>query len=192
MNHPLKIAAFAAALAAMSGAAHASTMMVGGGGLGRDCYLAAKAHESSGRAQPSDLNICTLALDGALSPRDRAATFVNRGIMQMSRQAYAEARADYDAALRIQPNLAEAHVNRGASLIGLGQNAEGVAAIDRGLALGATQPEKAYFNRALAKERLGDVKGAYLDFAEAARLAPAWAAPQRELARFTVTRPAHG
>jgi len=61
-----------------------------------------------------------------------------------------------------------------------------VADIDRGLAYGPEQPEKAYFNRALAKEFLDDTKGAYLDYLKAAELAPTWTAPQVELKRFTV------
>ena len=47
----------------------------------------------------------------------------------------AAARSDFDAALRIEPTLAEALTNRGAALIGQGHDAQGIAEIDKGLAL---------------------------------------------------------
>ncbi len=44
------------------------------------------------------------------------------------------------------------------------------------------------FDRALARERLGDVTGAYYDLQKAAQLNPSWDAPAKELAYFQVTR----
>lgn len=188
MRHLGLIGAVTILATTAAGAASASVMVVGGG-LGRACYLAAKTLERTGAASPADLSVCNQALDTeALSPRDHAATLVNRGIMLMSRHDYGRARDDYARAVRLRPNLGEAHVNLGAALIGLNQPSEGIAAIDQGLALNSKEPEKAYYNRALARERLGDVKGAYLDFKRASELAPAWLAPQREMQRFTVTR----
>ncbi len=64
-----------------------------------------------------------------------------------------------------------------------------MAEIDRGLALDPDQPEKAYFNRAVAKERLNDLKGAYFDYRRALELKPDWDMPKVELARFTVAKP---
>ena len=52
------------------------------------------------------------------------------------------------------------------------------------------EPEKAYFNRALAYEGLDDEKSAYLDYQQAATLKPSWDAPRLELRRFTVSPPA--
>jgi len=48
--------------------------------------------------------------------------------------------------------------------------------------------EKAYFNRALAREAAGDVKGAYLDYVKALQLKPEWAPAVKELARFEVRK----
>ena len=56
------------------------------------------------------------------------------------------------------------------------------------LRLGVREPEKAYFNRALAYEGLDDEKSAYLDFQQALTLKPGWALPEHELLRFTVSR----
>ena len=63
---------------------------------------------------------------------------------------------------------------------------DGVDAITHGLALGSAEPEKAYFNRALGYEALGDEKAAYFDFLKASQLKPDWAEPRQELVRFTV------
>ena len=60
--------------------------------------------------------------------------------------------------------------------------------INRALDLGVEEPEKAYFNRALAHEGLDDMKAAYLDYQKALELKPEWEPPKRELARFTVRR----
>jgi len=62
-----------------------------------------------------------------------------------------------------------------------------LADITKGLALGVKQPEKAYFDRALAYEGLDDEKSAYFDYQQAVTLKPDWPLPQRELLRFTVT-----
>ena len=130
---------------------------------------------------------CTLAIENeVLSSHDLAATYVNRGVLYLGAQDYGSATRDFNSALGIEPNLAEAFVNRGAALIGQGQDAQGVVEIDRGLALHPSEPEKAYFNRALAKERLNDLKGAYYDYKKAEELKPGWAMPEAELTRFKV------
>jgi hypothetical protein len=62
-----------------------------------------------------------------------------------------------------------------------------VADIDRGLQLGLATPEQAYYHRAIAREQLNDLRGAYLDYRRAAEMKPDWGSPRRELARFRVT-----
>lgn len=166
-------------------AAHAATMVLGGG-QAESCYREA----DSGRASQYGLSICTGALDGdPLTRVDRAATFVNRGVIHLQRREGKLALADLESALRLAPELGEVHVNRGAALVMLGRYAEGEAALSRGIEIGAKQPQDAYFNRAIAREYRGDLKGAYHDYVEAQRLAPDWTAPKVELARFSVSRP---
>ena len=104
----------------------------------------------------------------------------------MHNMEWGRAMDDLDIALSIYPRMGEALVNRGALLIAQGRFADGIIEIDRGLALHPEEPERAYFNRALAEERLDNVKGAYYDYLRAAELAPTWAAPQEELKRFSV------
>ena len=187
------IITLSALLAAAAATSAAGASLVLGGGSAQACYEAARSTDHRGPAGNTQLDTCTRALETeALPVRDRAGTFVNRGILRMSRLEYAAALEDYSAAVRLQPKSGVAHVNRGAALIGLGRAEEGVTAIDYGLSLGAEQPENAYFNRGYAREQLGDVKGAYLDFSRAAELRPDWALPRQELARFTVRTPDQG
>jgi tetratricopeptide (TPR) repeat protein len=104
----------------------------------------------------------------------------------VSRTAYEDAKADFDVAIVLMPDLGEAYADRGAALLGLGRYAAAIAEIDRGLALNTTEPEKAWFNRAIADEALDDVKSAYRDYLRAAQLKPDWPQPRDELTRFTV------
>lgn len=190
---PTLAAACLAGAAVLAAPAAASTLVVGST-QGRACYEIAKRLEGrGGGAGAADIAVCTDALENeALSPANRAATFVNRGILHMSRRDYGAAQADYAEAVRLRPKLGEAQVNLGAALIGLSRPEEGIAAIDRGLALGSKEPEKAYFNRALAREKSGDLTGAYRDFSRALELRPQWELPIKELARYQVRRRADG
>ena len=142
-----------------------------------------------GRDDDKTLAICDLAIEQeALDQMRRAATFVNRGIIHMRRREWQEAHSDFDEALKRKPELGEGYVNRGALLIGTKRFAEGLADTNRGIELGIEEPEKAYYNRAIAYEGLGDPKSAYYDYQQALAINPEWDLPRKELQRFTVTR----
>ena len=163
----------------------ASTLVLGGGAA-KDCSIAA----IDGRSDRKSVLTCTTALETEnLNFRDRARTYVNRGVLQMRQRDFPTARADFDAASRIDPDLGEAWVNRGATYVGEERYSDALGQIDKGLALGVKDPEKAWFNRGMANEGLGDLKSAYQDYSKAAELDPEWDAPKRELMRFTVKRP---
>jgi tetratricopeptide (TPR) repeat protein len=179
------LATTALGAASVSTSAGASTLVLGGG-LAKDCSTAA----IDGRSDQKSILACTTALETEnLSFRDRARTYVNRGVLQMRQRDFPNARSDFDAAAKIDPALGEAWVNRGAAYVGEERFSEGRQEIDKGLALGVKDPEKAWFNRGMANEGLGDLKAAYQDYSKAAELNPAWDAPKNELARFTVKRP---
>ena len=186
MTRAIPIAGLCAvALLAGAGMAGASTLVIGNGEA-KECSDAAVGGKSDSHA----IMACTTALEvETLNFRDRARTYVNRGVLQMRQRQFAAARADFDQATGIDPQLGEAYVNRGATLVGEDRFREGVEQIDKGLALGVKDPEKAFFNRGLANEALGDLKAAYHDYSRAAELKPDWAAPKTELARFSVKRP---
>lgn len=178
-------AAFGAALIlGVAGAAHGAVTVLGGG-LAQECSRAAVSGESD---QEYD-KVCTLALETEyMNARDRAGTYVNRGVLRLRRAQYRTAEKDFDMAIKAKDDLGEAYVNLGASYIGQRRYAEGLKVIDKGLELGLEEPAKAYYNRALAYEGLDDAKSAYFDYQKALEIAPDWDAPKEQLSRFTVTR----
>lgn len=185
---PSRLAYATAAVAALSLIAStpaSAAAVVLGAGLATVCSKAA----ITGRNDKKSIETCSQALETqAMGPRDRAGTFVNRGILKLRRGSYDEARNDFSNALRLSPDMGEAYVNWGASLIAENRYAEGLSEIDRGMTLGVDEPEKAWYNRAIAYEGLGDPKNAYLAYQKAVELAPDWQAPQKQLTRFSVTR----
>lgn len=186
MKRPLTLLAAVIALVAWAVATEAlGSVTVLGAGQASACAQAALDGESSRNFEA----VCTSALETEmLRPQDRAGTLVNRGVLKLRRGEWDAARIDFDDALRIQPDLGEAYVNRGAAQIGAGQFRAGLVDLDRGLALGVSEPEKAWFNRGVAEEALGDLAAAYADYRQARDLRPGWPAPLAELARFTVSR----
>ena len=183
----MRTAIVSAALAAicLGGQAYAATTVLGNG-LANICSKAAKGGEHN----LTSLEVCTLAIETeSLTRRDRAGTFVNRGVIKMRRKDYDDARRDFEAAIRLQPDMGEAYVNRGGALVGERRYVDALLDIDRGLSLDPEEPEKAYYNRGLANEGLDDVKAAYFDYLRALELAPEWEIPKRELSRFTVVAP---
>ncbi|TRW15104.1 tetratricopeptide repeat protein [Glacieibacterium frigidum] len=178
----------AALLAATVPAAASAAVSVIGGGLGRDCYLAAEA----ARGARDGLDSCNRALaDEALSIGDRAATLVNRGIVKMQAKDLSAAIEDFDVAIRTRPGTAEAYINKGIALIHLGgRDRDAVELLTLGLAKKPTRPEVAYYVRGIANEQLGATREAYEDYARAASLKPDWAEPAEQLSRFSVVRKA--
>lgn len=165
----------------MAGTASAY-VIVAGGSLATACYQNARDELDTAQA----VEQCNNALIESLNEHNRAGTLINRGIIHMNRHAYGRALADFDAAIALQPQLAEGHINRGAALLAQNNYAGAIAAIDRGLELAPEDPARAYYNRAVAHEELGHVREAYRDYRQASDLAPTWGPPQTELARFRV------
>ena len=182
-RHLLALAA-GAGLILCAGAAEGAVTVLGGG-MARQCSEAALSGESESRFEA----LCTQALEiEVLSTRDRAGTFVNRGVLKLRRKDFGGAQADFNLAVATMPELGEAYVNRGAAAVGARRFAEGLADINKAIGLGVDEPEKAYYNRALAYEGLDNLKAAYLDYQKAIELKPDWDQPKLELARFTVER----
>lgn len=179
------MAAGAAALAmTATGQAQAAVTVIGGG-MAQACSDAAVGGENDLKFQ----DVCTQALETEyLNSRDRAGTYVNRGVLRLRRGSYVEATSDFNQAVRLKPDMGEAYVNRAAAAIGQRRYAEGLPDINKGLALGVQQPAKAYYNRALAYEGLDDAKSAYFDYQKALEIDPEWDAPRQQLVRFSVSR----
>jgi len=184
MNACAAAAALLAANLIMATGARAAVTVIGGG-LAEACSKAALAGKNELRFERT----CTEALETeSLSARDRAGTYINRGVLKLRRMNWSEATKDFDAAVHLEPAMGEAYVNRGAAAIGDHRYAQSLVDLNKAITLGTDEPAKAYYNRALAYEGLDDVKSAYFDYQKALELSPDWAAPKRELARFHVER----
>ena len=152
------LAAFGAVLVIGAAGSASAAITVLGGGFAQACSEAAV----TGEVDPKFEELCTLALETeALDLLDRAGPLGTRGVSYPRRHHSRAALKAPEAAL---------------------------ADITRAIELGVSEPAKAHYNRALAYERLGDLKSAWLDYTRAAELDPEWSAPRTELSRSTVTR----
>lgn len=178
----LSLMAGAVLAAGLATAAFAQVSVIGDG-LVTQCSAMALAGDDSNEA----LNACTRAIqDELLTPGNMAKTYVNRGVIYLRQGELDRAETDFAAAEVLRPDLAEIYVNRSVVLMRRGQWRDAIDTLDHGLSLNPTEPEKAYFNRAMAREQLDDLSGAFADLSRAAELKPDWALPQRELARYRV------
>ena len=160
--------------------ARAQMSVSAGSGIAHECYEDARKP----RNPRENIETCTAALDhGGISPADRAATFVNRGVLYDVLKNYQAAWADYNAALRLNPDLGDAYINRGAALMRMQRSDEGIVDIRKGLALGTSLPAVAYYDLAVAEENLGQLKDAYFDYKRALAADPGYA-PAAEALKF--------
>lgn len=192
------LAAAVFALGLQATAAHAVVIVLGEG-LAQNCYEAAYAVSKNlmyiapvitgTQIDLSPVQICDEALkQPTLVGRNLAGTHVNRGVLLFLEGHHADALRDFEAAIRIDDGIGEAHANRGASLVAMRRWADSIPSITKGIELQAAEMEKSYYNRAIAYEELGNVRGAYFDYAKAAELKPDWEAPKTQLTRFTVRK----
>lgn len=175
---------FAAAAAAMMGSQAQGAITVLGSSLAHNCYEAAEF----GGDPKNGIATCSYALEDAMATKDRAATYINRGILKSRDNDPDDALDDYNHGLDLNPALGEGYVDRGATLIVLKRYNEALADINKGIGMNPEKPEIAYYDRAFVDELLGDVRGAYLDYSKAVELRPDFALAREELARFRVIK----
>jgi tetratricopeptide (TPR) repeat protein len=149
------------------------------------CYQAAEFG-----INPKDgIETCSYAIQNeALSIRDRAATYINRGILRSRATDPTGALADYNAGLALDGTLAEGYVDRGATYIVLQKYDTALQDINKGIDLGAHKPQIAYYDRAIVNEALGNIRGAYEDYKKAVEIAPDFGLATEQLTRFKVIR----
>lgn len=181
----LGISALAVACA-MPGAAWAQgAVTVIGGGMAQECYEAVEF----GRVPVSRaIEVCDQALDlERLRPRDKAATYTNRGILFMRQGNNTRALWDYQRGLQVLPDLQEAKVNLGAALYNLKRYPEALAALNEGVGTDSLDARAiGFYNRGLTHEKLGDIQSAYEDFRRALQTNPEFKQAADQMARFTV------
>ena len=174
-----------AALAFAATAAQAQVVMTVGAGLSYDCFV----HAKTGINPREGVATCNAALDhDALTRKDRAGTFDNRGVILDLLGRTEEAAADFNKSIALDPNLGDPYVNLGAMLIKKGQHEEALGQINKGLGLGMAYVYIGYYNRAVAEQMLGRFKEAYYDYKKALEIEPSFKMAGERLKDFTVTR----
>jgi len=166
------------------------------GGYSELCSVVAKQVDkpqpvniTGSRLDVSPLQVCTLAIaEDSFARRLASGNYNNRGVIHFSRGEYEEALRDFREAIRRQPELAVAHVNLGYTYVAQQRWAEAIDPLTLGIALGAEDLPKVYFNRGIAHEETGRIREAYEDYLKASELAPEWEDPKRELTRFNVVK----
>jgi len=170
-----------AAALLLGSAAHATVSVIGDGPA-RICFQLATYE----KADETALKVCKDALDGDLSKRDRAATLINRGVIEMGLGRMQAAQDDFDKGIAMMPEMGEGYLNRGAAFIGQKRFTEALEDLNKGLALGVSRPEIGYYDRAIANEALGNVKAAYDDYRKALAIEPRFERAREQLTRFKV------
>jgi tetratricopeptide (TPR) repeat protein len=180
MRSALVLSASVVLAAAIAAPTSTASTIVIGGGLATDCYKAAEW----GRG--TDTRVCDRALDEPMIGHDRAATYVNRSVLRLRAEDAKGALADCETSIRINSELGEAFVNRGAALMTLGRPKEAIESLSHGIALGVHKLHFAYYDRAMAREDTGDIKGAYEDYKQALAIEPGFTQAAEQLKRFRV------
>jgi tetratricopeptide (TPR) repeat protein len=168
-----------------------SMTVFGSGENARRCSMAAEVAANMRVASSEDVEYCSMALElDALRLGDRAGTYVNRGIIQSALGDIEEAMADYDRALKIQPELPEAYVGRGNVRFLLSDPAGAIAEYDRALGMEVSRRYAVLLNRGMAFEARGEFDAAERDYREALRLRPDWTLAQSRIDRVLARRKA--
>ena len=145
------------------------------------CYRTA----AEGVALRDGLDHCnTAVLDPLMNYR--AETFVNRGIIRYDMGDRKGALSDFDNALEYNPSLGDAYLNQALVLVAEKRPQEAMAAISKGIALGATNLQVAYYSRGEIEDDSGHYAQAYRDYKQALMIKPDYAPAQRQLERFKV------
>lgn len=159
---------------------YAQSVTIFGNNDAQQCFFYSKLPLGS-----SGVEFCDRALKfGGLSKQDRAATLVNRGINLNHAGRHDDAMADYQSALKLSPELAEAFVNRGNTFVFKKQFELARTDYTRAIELETRDLHAAYYNRGLAHEALRDMDSAFADYVEAIRLKPEWGLAMERIVRY--------
>ena len=116
----------------------------------------------------------------------RAQTVVNRGIIRYDMGDLDGALNDFADALDYNPSLGDAYLNQALVFAAQKRAPEAMAAINRGIALGAANLQIAYYARGVIADDAGHYAQAYRDYRQALRIKPGYQPAAREITRFKV------
>ena len=164
--------------------AQAVTVM-GSGSDARECSFAAETASKFKSSVRNKLKHCTIALkDLRIKRRDKAATYINRGILQMVLEHYQDALSDYQIAIELMPELPEAYVGRGNFYFIENEYVRAIADYSKALELDLSKDYLAHFNLGMAYEKLNEYGTAEVNYRRALDLQPEWDLAQRYLDRL--------
>jgi tetratricopeptide (TPR) repeat protein len=174
----------------MTGATQAQTQVSvsSGNGLAHYCYMSAYASFYNKREAENGISTCSAALEGSLSVKDRAATLNNRGILYDVKADYSDAWDDFNMSIKFDGNLGDAWLNRGVARIRLKQLEDAVIDINKGISLGTSMPQFAYYDLGVAEENQGKLTEAYRDFQRSLAADPNFKPSSDALKNFVVAR----
>lgn len=161
-----------------------SMTVISGGDDARTCAFTA---EMTTRLSPSrgDLGPCNRALEQEpLNRRDRAATFVNRGIVLAALGRYQDALNDYNSALAIQAELPQAFIGKGNLYYFAERYDDALVAYNTALEMNLNEKHVAHYDMGMTYEKLGNTEAAARSYRTAMELRPDWALPQQRLQRL--------
>jgi|ERR1051326_1371384 tetratricopeptide (TPR) repeat protein len=172
----------------MSPASAQVVISINAGALAHACYIAAKTRANI----PEGVNNCTAALtELGLTTKTRAAILNNRGILFDAMKRYDDAWSDFSSSSSHDPTLGDPRLNLGVALIRMEKSAQAMQHIQEALVLGVSAPELAYFDRAVAEEKLGLIADAYYDYKRSLALDPNFTMASNALQNFrVVSKPA--
>ncbi len=151
----------------------------------RQCHFAAQTASKFDFIARDKLKYCTIALeDRKLKRRDEAATYVNRGILQMILEHYQDALSDYQLAMELMPELPEAYVGRGNFYFIENEYVRAIADYSKALELDLSKDYLAHFNLGMAYEKINEYGTAEVNYRRALELLPEWDLAQRHLDRL--------
>ena len=178
IRHALRVIPVLLALCPVMAGAQAVSV-VSSGQDATDCSMAATL-VSRGLPLPFDaMADCERALESLhIRPRDLAATYANRGILRIADNKLAGAIEDFNRALSIMPDLAEAYVGRGNATFLSGDPGKAADDYSQALDLQLAEAHIGNYNLGLAFEKLGNLALAETHYRQALSLQPDW-----ELAR---------
>ncbi|MES2605781.1 MAG: tetratricopeptide repeat protein [Pseudomonadota bacterium] len=184
---PALIPALLSALLVLPASASAQSLtVISASNHARNCSFAAENAALKLSPSREDVATCTRALEfDHLSPRDHAATLVNRGILLAAHESYQDALNDYNKAMTLRPELAEPYVGRGNLWFLAGRFDTAIDDYNKALDLMLGRSHLALFNRGLAYEKAGKAQEAIADYRQALALQPEFKLAQEKLAKLT-------
>ena len=164
-----------------------SVTVLGTSAEAQECYFSAQVAIQMQSTSRSEIRACTNALlTQNLGLRDKAGTYINRGILYVALGEYQLAIRDYATAKKLYPKFGAIYVNRG-NLFFIGESYDSaIAEYNKALDLGLRQNYVAHLNRGMAYEKLGKFYKAEADYRQAIALAPEWNEAKSKLERVLI------